>query len=276
MGGEKVPGLVQFALDSAASFFRSLTLKEVIGAFWAPFSIFAGAFSAFAFNNRRATRERIDKEVIEGNLALSVLMKFLNHQFLYKRNYIDPHQGAPDAWFRIMPGPPLDNGIRVELNKNNLGFLLQSSGAVWQQTMIEEERYHQVKGAIENRNALLEKAWQKLEEAGFEHGSKIPASEIEKALGPVLFQQLKQISEALIEQVTLNVLSSGEAMTALRTDLVRMYPGRPFINAVLPPSSPPNPPSVATAKPASEAEIARARKGHRQPTGRYIPHEKGE
>lgn len=267
-------GLIQAALEGAVCFLKSLTFKEVIGAVWAPLSIFAGALAAFAFNNRRATRERIDKEVIEGNLALSVMMKFLNHQVQFMRNYIDPHRGMPDAWFKIMPGPPLDNGVRVELNKNNLGFLLLTSGAVWQLATIEEERYHHVKGAIDVHNGLMGKAWLKLEEAGFEHGSKIPTSEIEKTLGPVLFQQLKQLGEALIEQVTLNVTSSAEALAALRIELVRKYPKRPFINAALPPLAPPASPPAAAAKPVSSAQIARAMKGHEHPTGKWIPHEK--
>ena len=46
-----MPGLVQCALDSTASFFSSLTVKDVVVAIWAPLSIFAGALAAFAFNN---------------------------------------------------------------------------------------------------------------------------------------------------------------------------------------------------------------------------------
>ena len=76
-----MPSLLQWTFDCAASFFKSLTFKDAIGALWAPFSIFAGALAAFSFNNRRATRERIDKDVIEGNLALSVLMKFFIIKF---------------------------------------------------------------------------------------------------------------------------------------------------------------------------------------------------
>lgn len=271
-------GLIQCALDGAASFFTSLTFKEVLAAIWAPLSIFAGALAAFAFNNRRATRERVDKEVIEGNLALSVLMQFLNHQVQYMRNYVDPHRGSPDAWFKIIPGPPLDNGVRTELNKNNLGFLLQSSGAAWQQAILEEQRYHQVKGAIDTRNGLLEKAWSKLEAAGFEHGSKISVSDVEKTVGPVLFRQLKDIGEGLIESVTKNVTSTADAMSALRAELVRKYPKRPFISAVVVPPVPQPPPVAPPANPTKRSGLVfvGGPKGHKHPTGKYIPHEKDQ
>ena len=115
-----------------------------------------------------------------------------------------------------------------------------------QQIIIEEERYHQVKGTIDARNALLEKAWLKLEASGVKHGFKIPMSEISKVLGPVFFKQLKQRSHALMEQITMNVTSSAEAMKSLRFELIRMYPKIKFINVILPPLMPAaSPPAVA-------------------------------
>lgn len=268
-----MPNTLQTLFDGIGGLLKSLTLKEVVSAFWAPLSIFVGAWAAFSFNNRRASRERIDKEVTEGNLALSVLAQFCNQQAQYTKHYIEPLGGKPDAWFRIMPGPPIDNGVSIELNKNNLGFLLQSSPAVWQQVILEEQRFYQVRGAIEERNSLLAKAWAKLEEAGTKHGDAIALSEVERIIGPVLFQQLKQLGGALIDNVTQNAASSMEANSALRKELVRSYPKRSFVNFSLPP---PLPPPAVTPAPASAPRVALTLRRHRQPTGKYIPHEKDD
>jgi hypothetical protein len=229
--------ILQAATDSVSGLLSSLTLKDVLSGIWAPFSIFVGAWVAFAFNNERATRERIDKEIGEGNLALSILAQFQNLQVQYLRNYIDPHKNKPDAWFQISPGPALDNGVRVELNKNSLGFLLQSNSAIWQQVTIEEQRFYQVRSLIEARNTLLENAWAKLEVAGVKHGAKqIPFDFLEKAIGPVLFHQLKNMGDSLMALVPQNVASSMDAISALRAELVKAYPKRSFITVVPPPA----------------------------------------
>lgn len=258
-------------MNEIGGLLKSLTLKEVVSAFWAPLSIFVGAWAAFSFNNRRAKRERIDDEVREGNLALSVLSQFCNQQAQYEKNYINPFKGNPDAWFRIMPGPPLDNGVSIELSKNKLSFLLQSSPTVWQQLILEEQRYYQIKGAIEERNNLLAKAWEKLEETGIKHGDSIAMSEVEKTIGPVLFHQLKNLGDALIDNVPLNVTSNLEASSALRTELIRSYPKRAFMAFSLPSPEPPPIP----APPATAPRTSTLRR-HRQPTGKYIPHEKDD
>jgi hypothetical protein len=259
--------VISTVLNSFASFFTSLTLKDVISAVWAPFSIFVGAWTAFYFNNRRAARERIDEEVTEGNLAISVLAQFHNQQLQYRINYIDPHKNAPDAWFKIMAGPPLDS-IQIELNRNDLGFLLQSNGAVWQQAVLEERRFYLVKALIDERNDMLAKAWAKLEESGLKHGSTILLSDVEKILGPVLYLQLQQMGAALIDQVTQNVTSSMEALSALRAELIRAFPKRKFINIV----------AVATSKESAPAVKPRTftLKPRKGPVGKYLPHEKDD
>lgn len=259
--------MISTVLSDVITFFKSLTLKDVIAAVWAPFSIFVGAWTAFYFNNRRATRERIDDEVTRGNLAISVLAQFYNQQVQYRINYIDPHKNAPDAWFKIMAGPPLDS-IQIELNRNDLGFLLQTNGAVWQQAVLEERRFHLVKALIDERNDMLAKAWAKLEASGVKHGSAILLSDVEKILGPVLYQQLQHMGSALIDQVTQNVRSSMEAIVALRAELVRSFPKRKFIDIV---------PVAADRKLASAVQPRtfnlKPRKG---PVGKYLPHEKND
>ncbi len=261
------------ALHSLISSLTSLTAKDVLASVWAPLSIFVGAWIAFYFNNRRSRQDRLDQEVTEGNLALSVLAEFHNQQLQYQRNFIEPHRGAPDAWFKIMAGPPLDS-VKIELNRNNLGFLLQLNGAVWQQLVLEERRFNVVRLLVDDRNALLVKGWAKLEDAGIQHGSPLKSSEVEKILGPVLYQQLQQMGAALIEQVDQNVTSSMDAILALRAELCRAYPKRNFISiAVKPPRATG---SGLQDKPAATSTPNRVLtlKRHQRPTGKYIPHEK--
>jgi hypothetical protein len=261
-------------LNTFAAFVEALTLKDIAAALWAPFSIFVGAWMAFYFNSRRTKQERIDKEVTEGNLAISVLAQFYNQQLQYQRDYLAPHKGAPDAWFKIMAGPALDS-IQVELNRNDLGFLLQANGSVWQQIALEERRFYLVKSLIDERNALLAKGWAKLEESGIKHGSSLKISELEAILGPVLFQQLQQMGLALIDQVTQNVASSINAISALRAELLRTFPKRKFISIVTGP--PPVPREAEATPPVSLAKRKTLVPNPRQgPIGKYLPHEKDD
>jgi hypothetical protein len=196
-----------FAPDGWIAGLSQIAIKDLIATAWAPLSIFVGAWTAFYFNNRRSRQERVDKEVADGNLALFVLVEFYNQQLQYQKNYIDPHRHAPDAWFKIPSGPPLDV-IRVELNRNSLGFVLESNGNVWQKAVLEERRFYLVKALVDERNLLLAKGWAKLEEAGITHGTPIRISELERIMGSVLYQQLLQMGSALIEQIDQNVKSS--------------------------------------------------------------------
>jgi hypothetical protein len=262
------------ALNNFMSFLQALTLKDVAVALWAPFSIFVGAWMAFYFNNRRTKQERIDKEITEGNLAISVLAQFYNQQLQYRRDYVDPHKEAPDAWFKIMAGPPLDS-ISVELNRNNLGFLLQSNGSVWQQIVLEERRFYLVKALIDQRNALLVKGWAKLEQAGIKHGSSLKLSELEAILGPALYQQLQQMGIALIDQVTQNVTSSLDAINALRAELLRTYPKRKFIGVVTAPP-PDSRETDSTRREPAPKKMVLTLKPRQGSIGKYLPHEKDD
>ena len=255
----------------------SLTTKEILAAIWAPLSIFVGAWTAFYFNNRRSKQDRVDREVTDGNLALSVLAEFHNQQLQYQKHYIEPHRGKPDAWFRIMPGPPLDS-VQIELNRNNLGFLLQSNGQVWAQVVLEERRFSVVKALVDERNSLLAKAWSKLEDAGIQHGNSIKLSEVEKIVGPVLYQQLRDMGGALIEQIDLNVTSTKEAIDALRQELRRIYPKRNFITIVSAPQKAPVDSSLSDKTTPSNQTGTRifTPKPRKHPTGKYIPHEKDD
>jgi hypothetical protein len=251
-----------FVPDGWIAWLSQIATKDLIATAWAPLSIFVGAWTAFYFNNRRSRQERMDKEVTDGNLALSVLAEFYNQQLQYQKNYIDPHRHAPDAWFKIPSGPPLDT-IRVELNRNSLGFVLESNGGVWQKAVLEERRFYFVNALVDERNLLLVKGWSKLEGAGITHGTPIRVSELEQILGSILYQQLLQMGSALIDQIDQNVKSSIKALEQLRAELRRIHPERKFISvAAAPVAAPAATPSKVILKP------------RQRPTGKYLPHEK--
>lgn len=252
-----------------------MTLKDGLATLWAPLSIFIGAWTAFFFNNRRTKLETIDKEVTNGNLALSVLSEFLDQQLQYQKNYIEPHKSQPDAWFRISMGPPLDT-LRVQLDRHSLGFLLEANGRVWQQVILEERRFFSVNTLIGERNALLAKAHLKMEGAGVQHGASIETSELETILGPVLFRQLNDMGSAIILHIALNTKSALEAIEALRRELVRNYPGRKFISVDYPIQTLKEDSGQLAGKDAAIAKNPASPRPRKNPAGKYLPHERDD
>jgi hypothetical protein len=225
-----VAAIVCLALAFAEFRYGNPSLKEVLG--WAGTigSTFVGAALAFAFNAMRTSNEREEKECVAGNLALVTLVEFLDRLLQYEHSYIQPLRGRHDAWF-IMRGGKLIN-IEFKIDKNSLAFLLTKYPVTWRAVVLEETRFSVLEDAIDQRTKLMnENIWPKFEARGIAHGASIETEQIAEILGPATTQNLKNLTEFIVETCERDIQSITACIANLRTVLLQLYPRRDFIGA---------------------------------------------
>lgn len=194
------------------------------------FATFLGAYFAFRFSATRSRQEQIEKETVAGNLALSALVEIWDRQKQYQRDILEPYRGKPDAWLNLAVGTPLD-AASVSLNRNDLAFVLQRAGSIWQKVVMEERRYLLVGELIKQReNMIINEIWPKLAGAGISMAASAPETHIEMILGPAYIKRLKSGCEAIFKIIDENVISSRMAFNDLRATLIKIHPGQKFID----------------------------------------------
>jgi hypothetical protein len=215
-------------LAFAEARFANPSLKEALGWAGTLVSTFVGAALAFIFNAIRSRREREDQECAAGNLALITLIELLDRLLQYQNNYVNKVRGKADAWFAMRAGE-LTN-VELKIDKNALPFLLEKHPMTWRAIVLEETRFSVFGRAVEHRNKLInEKVWPTLEARGYAQGSSIKISEIEEVLGPATTQDLKNVTEHIVENCEKDISSLNTCIANLRKALLELYPAREFI-----------------------------------------------
>jgi len=204
------------------------SLKDVLGWVGALVSTFVGAALAFIFNAIRTDREREDKECIAGNLALVTLVEFLDRLLQYEHTYIKPVEGKKDAWFAVRPGDLIN--IELKIDKNSLAFLLVNYAMTWRAVVLEEMRFSVLTDVIKRRNKLMnENVWPKLEAEGIAHGASIETAKVEEILGPATTQELKSLTQFIVETCGHDINSITTCIANLRNVLLELYPDKEFV-----------------------------------------------
>jgi hypothetical protein len=190
---------------------------------------FLGAWLAFKFAAIRSDRERVDREVVAGNLALATVAEIWDQQKQFQRKVVDTHRGRFDAWFNLAVGTTLGD-IPTASIRSDMAFLLQSAASVWQEVILEERRYRLVATLIKEREMLvLKEVWPRLEAEGLQMGQVAPETEIQRILGPGIVKQLTVKTSAISDFIDENVNSSFAAFKRLRSALKKIHPDRKFI-----------------------------------------------
>ena len=217
-----------------------ITKSDITSLIGSLFSTFIGAYLAFRFTVLRSKKERVDKEVTAGNLALSTLVEIWDRQTQFQRDILEQYRGRADAWINTAIGTPLDS-MTISLNRNDLAFVLQTNPTVWQSVVMEERRYLLVSKFIDQRETLvLDQAWPRITAAGIGMGTQILEPQMEAILGPAIVKRLRTLTTAIFTQIDENITTSLRAFEDLRAVLLKIYPNQKFINLQV---SPPNAPA---------------------------------
>jgi hypothetical protein len=209
-----------------------ISAPEILTWLGSMLSTFVGAWLAFAFNNMKSDRENTDRDVVAGNLAISTVAEFWDRQTQYRREVVNNYRNRWDAWLNMPVANDLDS-VGLSLNRNDLAFLLQTKGSVWQQITMEERRYRLLAKLINDRHEIiLNQAWPRMVAAGMQIGGAIELNALEALLGAAIVQRLRVITAAIISNIDENVGTSWAAYEALREALLRIFPDKKFIRFV--------------------------------------------
>lgn len=208
-------------------------MSEIISFFSTLFAAFAGAWAAFKLEERRRQREKIDDNVVAGNLALLTLSEIWNVLRDYQKTIVEEWRGRQDVWLNL-PATPQPDPQGVTFDTKGLSFLLESYPAAVQKALLERRRFQLAIQMINSHsNLVLSEVFPILSSAGVTLNQGRPEAEIERLLGIGIVRKLKVITAAMIENVDQDVASSRKAFSQLRTTLKAIYPQRKFID--LPP-----------------------------------------
>lgn len=192
---------------------------------------FAGAWFAFIYQNRQKAKEERRKQVSAGNRALATLLMQANTLTLYQRDMIDPHRDNPGCHFAIMPTLPYrEEALTYDIAA--LDFLLHPKYAeVAFSLLLEEQRYREALKAINERSRFHREVVQPaLERNGIMEGIVYREKDFRDALGVLGYQNLKQLTEAVIIHVDRTVDSLMAAKEELRKTLNELFPDDTFID----------------------------------------------
>jgi hypothetical protein len=190
----------------------------------------AGGLITFGFVLLKARRDRRNSEIAGGTRALLTLMEMWNGTKQYQKEIVDPYRQRRDAWLNLHVGPPLNPHLAFDLKE--LTFLMQRTPRVLMDVLMEANRYRLATYLVEeHRRLAIEVVWPKLEAAGIKIGEDHrPETEIQKIIGPAALRQMRVVTSAIIANFDQSVQSLQIAFTALRKELIRLFPKTNFVN----------------------------------------------
>lgn len=215
-------------------------IYNVLGSFdWS--SLFGDALAAlmgamvgayFAFKLERVARknEAVDGNVTEGNLALFNLCQMWNVLRQYQKDAIHDWRERPDAWLNMPVSLP-DPGESLEFDTAKLAFLFHSSDAnILNEVALQGRRFRYATALVARRNELLlAQVYPALSGAGIQLHASIEVSRIEEILGANLINQLKVLTNGIIENIDQDVKEMKDVYYRFGKTLVAQYPGKKFI-----------------------------------------------
>ena len=190
----------------------------------------AGGLITFGFILPKARRDRKEADVAAGTRVLFTLMDMWNATKEYQKEIVDPYRNRDDAWLNLHVGPPLNSQLTVDLK--DLTFLMQKSPKIMMDIMLEGNRYRLAVFLVEeHRRLAIQIVWPKLEAAGVRIGDPPrPMNEIQGIIGPAALKQMQVVTSAIITNFDQNVQSLQVAFTALRTELLKLFPKARFVD----------------------------------------------
>lgn len=195
---------------------------------WAA-STFVGAWFAFQFCSWRSERAGKDSDLRAGNMALVVLIEFLDRDLQYQRRYVEPVRNNSNFWWIMRPGQDLDS-VALEIDHAGLSFLLQTNADVWRAIVLEERRHKLVAKTIAERTKLmLEIVFPKFESAGLQNGQAVSGEDVERILGPTITANLKEDTKAVVEMIDDNIQSLENCIAVVRAALSSLHPGSELV-----------------------------------------------
>jgi hypothetical protein len=113
----------------------------------------------------------------------------------------------------------------------NLNFFMKTKyKQLWLDAHIEDRRFHVAEKAIRYRSDLhLKQVQPTLSAAGMKHGEQYTDAEYKKALGNLLYTQLENATEAVVNSVDKVVKSSDELRGKLISALKDIFPEAPIL-----------------------------------------------
>lgn len=158
-------------------------------------------------------------------MAIFTLFDYWSTLEQYRKNFIEPYRGKPDAWLNMSASPETFSAL-TSLSPGDLAFLLQSGHAeAYSHIMIEEQRFKYVTALIDERNSIiLREVFPKLSAIGMKVGASSTEADMELAIGIDVVHKLKIITKGIVDCVDENLISIREAHDELRAVISELYP----------------------------------------------------
>src|SRR5262249_18862238 len=97
--------------------------------------------------------------------------------------------------------------------------------------MLEAARYRLTSYMVdEHRRLAIEVVWPKLESSGIKIGEARLEAEVQEIIGAGALKELRVTTDAIMTNFDENVQSLQAAFTALRTELIKIFPKVRFVN----------------------------------------------
>jgi hypothetical protein len=207
--------------------------KDFLATLSALVASFAGAWAAFALENRRRTFDRLQQSVAAGNRAIYTIYSLWNVLEQYRKEVLEPYRSRPDAWLNLAAHPVAPMATD-KFQVTELQFLFdQNVPSVFATLLLEEQRYSLAINLIKARSDLiLNEVFPKMAEAGFAVGQSQEQAQVEQALGIDLCHKLKEMTSAIYKNVDEDLASLKEAYSLLRNTMKSLYPKKKFLEIV--------------------------------------------
>jgi hypothetical protein len=157
------------------------------------------------------------------NFTIFTLARMYSEQLDYRRQVLDKVRNHPLRWYALRPSHLHVLAVpRFEYQK--LQFLFSSNNADTMSIVaLEETRFANLLDLVKRRNELhMQEVQLRMQAAGYQHGSQVEVDELERLLGPVITNSLKNYTDMIFEFTDAGLQSTHAAATALRESAMSM------------------------------------------------------
>lgn len=193
-------------------------------------AVFCGAWFAYKLQNKQRKRGEESNNLNKANDLLFALFTRLNALKTFQMDFIDPCRSDRGKLISMLP--VVDYKLPdTPFKPENLNFFMKTKyKQLWLDTHIEDRRFQEAAKAIRYRSDLhLKRVQPTLSTAGMEHGEQYTDIEYKRVLGNLLYTQLENATEAVVNSVDKVVKSSDELRDKLISALKDIFPEAPIL-----------------------------------------------
>jgi hypothetical protein len=217
--------IFSFLIGLCIGLITKVQAKELFVGLITLFAAFAGAYSAFALQNKKQQLELETARVEAGNKAIFNLINCCNTFLNFKNQFIEPFINEPGRFLAIPPSVEFKGKANFDFDSLTYLFELEDPNIVGELSSFQAKVESTILLILQRSQMHINTVQPTLEKAGFVEGQDITNQKIEQILGQRLIAMMQQRTDQMVEGVESIITESENLIDKLHSLYVKNYKG---------------------------------------------------